>query len=257
MCDRRFPPNLLLRRFATKEALMLRPTDLVPTDETTTLDPTSGAPAPLTDTSDMYCIHAVFREALDRAPSLLSGATSDSDHADAVAVYYDTVLRLLHAHHEGEDEMLTPLLEHRCSGEELSAVRRIAAQHQPVSASLHRATEQLSAWRAAPDPRSAEALRTALGDVQQALIPHLDEEERVVLPIAARHVTPEEWGALPGHAMRQFGGADLWLVLGLVFDHMPDDLRAAVQAHMPPPLLAAWTADGQPHYESFRSRLNG
>jgi hypothetical protein len=236
---------------------MLRPTDLVSTDESTTLDPTSGASAPLTDTSDMYCIHAVFREALDNAPALLSGATSASEHTNTVAAYYDTVLRLLNAHHEGEDEVLTPLLEQRCSGDELGAVTRIAAQHQPVSASLHRAAELLATWRAAPDPGSAEALCTALGDVQQALIPHLDEEERVVLPIAARHITPEEWGALPGHALRQFDGAELWLVLGLVFDHMPDDLRAAVQAHMPPPLLAAWTADGQPHYESFRSRLNG
>jgi hypothetical protein len=57
--------------------------------------------------------------------------------------------------------------------------------------------------------------------------------------------------------MRQFAGADLWLVLGLVFDHMPDGMRAEVLAHMPAPLNAAWTADGRPYYESFRSRLNG
>lgn len=218
------------------------------------LRPTTTTDTPLTDTSDMLGVHAVFREALEHAPARFA-ATVDADRIDTVGTYYDAVLRLLHAHHEGEDELLTPLLNQRCSGDELTAVNRIAAQHGPVTECLQRAIARLAEWRAAPDAESAAALRSALADVQVALIPHLDEEERVVLPIAARRVTREEWGALPGHALRQFDGADLWLVLGLVFDELPDEQVAAAQAHMPPPLLEAWTEHGRPSYEAFRARL--
>jgi hypothetical protein len=220
------------------------------------LRPTT-AHAPATDTSDMIGVHNVFRDALESAPALLAASVTDERRASAVASYYDVVLRLLHAHHEGEDELLTPLLIERCNGAELSDVERIAAQHGAVTEALSNASESLTGWRSAPGEQSAEALRSALAAVQRALLPHLDEEERVVLPIAARHITAEEWGALPGHALRQFDGSDLWLVLGLVFDHMTADQLAAARSHMPPPLLTAWTTDGQPYYQSFTARLQG
>lgn len=220
------------------------------------LRPTTAS-APATDTSDMIGVHNVFRDALETAPALLATSDTDERRVSTVASYYDVVLRLLSAHHEGEDELLTPLLIERCHGSELSDIERIAAQHEAVTTSLRDATESLREWRSAPSERSAEALRSALAAVQRALLPHLDEEERVVLPIAARRVTAEEWGALPGHALRQFDGTDLWLVLGLVFDHMTADQLAVARAHMPPPLLAAWTTDGQPYYESFAARLRG
>jgi hemerythrin HHE cation binding domain-containing protein len=210
-----------------------------------------------TDTSDMIGVHNVFRDALETAPALLATTVPDEQRVSVVGSYYDVVLRLLHAHHEGEDELLTPLLIERCNGAELSDVERIAAQHETVTASLHDATDFLRDWRSAPSERSADALQSALAAVQRALLPHLDEEERVVLPIASRRITAEEWGALPGHALRQFDGTDLWLVLGLVFDHMTADQLAVARAHMPPPLLAAWTSDGQPYYESFAARLRG
>jgi hypothetical protein len=59
---------------------------------------------PLADTSDMIGLHRVFRTALDAAPSFVGGvAPGDSTRAETVAMYYEDVLQLLHAHHEGED----------------------------------------------------------------------------------------------------------------------------------------------------------
>ena len=222
--------------------------------DTTDTTPASGNPT-LTDTSDMIGLHGVFRDALAAAPSLVR-ADANGDRRETVAAYYDVVLRLLKAHHEGEDELLIPLLTQRCAGQDLATVTRVAAQHGPVTDLITLARDRVAKWRSDPNADAAE-VRTALSAVQRKLIPHLDDEERAVLPIAAGVVTPDEWGQMPGHALRQFEGDDLWLVLGLVFDHMTDDQRAVTQAHMPPHLMSGWREHGEPYYAAARARLGG
>lgn len=211
--------------------------------------------APLTDTSDMIGVHAVFRDALGSADAVLPGATGSATREAAVISYYDAVLRLLDAHHVGEDELLTPLLLARCTAGESALVERIAAQHGAVGSALDTAQDRLVEFRATPGVQSAEALRDALHTTLDVLVDHLDEEESAILPIAARHVSPEEWGALPGHALRHFDGDQLWIVLGLVFDHMTAEQRAVAQAHMPPPLLDAWREHGRRVYDSMLAAL--
>jgi hypothetical protein len=201
-------------------------------------------------------VHDVFRDAFDAAPVLVASG-ADLDRADTVATYYDVVLRLLRAHHEGEDELLIPLLTMRCRGNDLATVTRVAAQHGPVTELIGTARDRVTDWRRTPGSVSAADVCSALGALQRELVPHLDEEERAVLPIAARTVTPQEWGQMPGHALGQFDGGDLWLVLGLVFDHMSDGQRTVAQAHMPPPLMSAWTENGRAHYAAFAARLHG
>lgn len=210
---------------------------------------------PLADTSDMYAIHRVFRNALGRGPDLVVHAADDPARTELVGSYLDNVLRMLHAHHEGEDELLTPRLETRCAPGEVEDVRRIADQHDAVLGSLSATEQLLATWRAQPTPDTTEALRGALGELHDVLCPHLDEEEQVVLPIAARHIDVAEWGELPGHAMRTFTGDKLWLVLGLVREQMSPAQLADMEAHMPPPLLAMWQTQGEAQFGEFQQRL--
>ena len=74
---------------------------------------------------------------------------------------------------------------------------------------------------------------------------HLDEEERLGLPLAAEYLSAEEWGQLPGHGLRAFDGDKVWLILGLIRERMNEAQRDAMLEHMPPPVVEMWTGFGE------------
>lgn len=96
---------------------------------------------------------------------------------------------------------------------------------------------------------------TALGALRTGRIPHLDEEEREVLPIAAQCVDVAEWGQLPEHGLKTFGGDKQWLILGLVQEQMNPAQLASMEAHMPPSLLGQWNESGCETFRSFITAL--
>ena len=68
----------------------------------------------LIDTSDMVAIHDTFRRAFGDAPAQVAAVKDgDQERARQVADYLEEVCWLLHVHHEGEDELLYPLLKER------------------------------------------------------------------------------------------------------------------------------------------------
>lgn len=211
---------------------------------------------PLADTRDMLGLHQVFRDALAGSSHLVGGvADGDRVRAELAGTYYDNVLRLLHAHHEGEDELMTPRLVERCTPEEAEQVRAVADMHQDVTDDLAAAEASVTAWRrsaTAYDRDEAVALLTRLN---ATLVSHLDEEERIVLPIAAQHINVAEWGELPAHGMRTFTGDKLWLIIGLVQEQMPAPAIANMESHMPPPVLDMWQSPGRRMFADFAAQL--
>ena len=107
------------------------------------------------------------------------GFTPDGDvnRAEHVASYYDNVLQLLHAHHEGEDELLTPKLLER-QPDSADVILRIAAQHQNVLTALAAAETAVEMWRGDPSAARRADAAEALAALDVTLVPHLDEEER-------------------------------------------------------------------------------
>jgi len=185
----------------------------------------------------MKAVHQVFRDAFAAAPQLIDGvAAGDRSRAELVGSFYANVLSFLHGHHSGEDELVWPLLTARC-GDAAAEVQRIADQHGALDPAIERAEVLLGGWAATPDPALGAAVVQALTQLREVLVAHLDEEEEVVLPLAAEHLTVEEWGALPAHGMKSFTGDKLWLILGLLRDRMTQEQRDLMLAHMPPPLV--------------------
>lgn len=210
---------------------------------------------PLADTSDMIGMHRVFRDALAAAPVLVGDADpDDAERAALVASYYANVLELLHGHHEGEDELLTPRLLARAPAF-ASTIARVGSQHHVVLAALHDAERAIAAWTAEPCAASRDAAAAALAVVGASLTPHLDDEEREILPIAARYITVEEWGELPAHGMRSYRGDKLWLIIGLVQEQLTDGQKQVMEAHMPPPLLDEWNGTGRELFTAFVTEL--
>src|SRR6478735_10972468 len=97
------------------------------------------------DVTEMSAVHRVFRNAFAMAPKLIGGvADGDADRAAVVGAFYATVLRFLHAHHDGEDELLFPKLLERSSDPEL--VARINGQHHLVDDALAAVEATLTEW---------------------------------------------------------------------------------------------------------------
>jgi len=107
----------------------------------------------------MFAVHNALRGSFDLVEGLVERAGSDPVRAAVVADFYDNVLEFLHVHHVGEDELVYPLLEARCTELE-DLLERIDAQHRTLDAPMQAAWDAVAAYRAvmgATDPAKAEA----------------------------------------------------------------------------------------------------
>ncbi len=201
----------------------------------------------------MLAVHGGFRAAFGSAPTYVASTSGDAERAALVADFYDNVLNFLHVHHEGEDELVTPLLLARSSQMEL--IERVAAQHQAVPGPIAGVEASLEQWRVDPDPAATAELLAAIARLDAELSPHLDEEEQHILPLCADHLSPEEWGALPAHGLASYSGDKIWLILGLIYEQMSAEQQAEMLAHMPPPAVEMGTGFGHEAFDGYVAEL--
>ena len=201
------------------------------------------------DTSDMAAVHQVFRSSLASAPVLIESAAGDEDRRTLIASYYTNVLAFLEAHHDGEEELLFPLLIERAP-QQKSDVDLAIEQHQDVLTLLAAARTSVTAWEPKGDAEAPELMRT-LGSLNVALSAHLDQEEARLVPLATEYVTVEEWGMLPGHAMANFDGDKIWLIMGLIRENFTPEQRAMMLEHMPPPPRQMWETMGEASFNEM------
>ncbi len=223
----------------------------------TSSDLSNGRPVTdvLADTSDMLRIHRVWREALAAAPQLIdSVAPGDVARAGLVGSYYLNAFSLLHAHHDGEDELLTPRLLQRCP-EQAATITQIAHQHVDVLVVLEAAEASIKEWEQDPSAERGASTIAALAALEASLTPHLDIEEKDIVPLAATCITAAEWAELPRHGMQHFAGDKPWLILGLIREQMTPEINAAMEAEMPPPMLEFWTTTGTHLFDDYMVAL--
>lgn len=214
----------------------------------------AAAGPPMADTSDMYAVHRVFRDALESAPSYVGGAGSDAQRVELVGGYYDNVLALLAVHHEGEDLLLWPRLLERLP-DSADRIRAVADQHGDLHDLLPAARAAVAQWVASPDDTTEAALLAALDAMAAPLLRHLDQEEEVILPLAGQVITAPEWGELPEHGTQNYDGDKLWLVLGLLRENLTQEQRDLMIEHMPPPAVEFWTQTGEGLYLDYVRQL--
>ncbi len=222
-----------------------------------TNDMPTGTGNVATDTRDMVGIHNTFRRALGDAPAQIRAVPEgDPDRALQLGDYLSEVLWLLEVHHEGEDELLYPLLEQRAP-EHLELFRQMGAQHASVHTSLEAAKTAAKQFGASGSAADGQAAAAACQALLAATEDHLSEEEEMVLPIAARVISPPEWGAMPAHALSQYRGDRVWLPFGLAFESMPEDIQQSLLAHLPPPAIAMWSGGGSDAFAKEMAQIRG
>lgn len=211
----------------------------------------------MTDTRDMISIHDAFRRAFGEAPGQIASLTGDdTEGMQRLASYLGEVLWFLHAHHVGEDELLYPLLVERAP-EHRETFSRMDAQHRAVAAGIEVAQAAAEQFGRTGSTDDGEALAAAIRSLLDVAKTHLAEEEAEILPIASRVMTVPEWSALPGHVLAQYEGTRPWLLLGLVFEAMPEDMRDAVLGNAPPPVSEMWFGFGSDAFKHEMASIRG
>jgi hypothetical protein len=206
------------------------------------------------DVTDLIAVHGVFRDTFGAAPELVGAiAPGDSERVALVANYYDNVLFLLEAHHDGEEAIVFPALRKRCPDKQ-ELLDRLDAEHHEAIALLAKAQGSLAAWSGG-DRDAGGAVVDDLGALRAQLVTHLDREEAEVMPLCAVNLSAEEWGALPGHAMANFQGDKIWLILGLIRERLTEAQRVAMLEHMPPPAVDMWTNFGEQAFNELSGQV--
>lgn len=218
---------------------------------------TTAPGVPLCDPIAMTRFHRIFREALDAVPQLVGGvADGDDGRAEFVGTYYDNVLRLLHAHHEGEDLTIYPWMVERLP-DHLEVLNRVNAEHEEVLGTLGAAEAAVAGWRADPSSENRAAAAEALNALSPVLLGHLDHEEADVVPLIGMCITAPEWGILSATAFQHFTGDKPWLAIGLIQEQLLPEENATMEANMPPPVHEFWTTSGRDMFYGFVAELRG
>jgi hemerythrin-like domain-containing protein len=207
------------------------------------------------EVKDMRIVHATFRRAFDESAQLVRAApTPSAKRVTFLADHIDFGISMLHTHHESEDLLLYPLLAERVP-EQAAMVNDAGHQHQEVASALGAVTDACATWRAQPGPETAEALATSLVSLNDVLQPHLDDEERKVVPLAAVTLTQEEWDAVGEHSRKDIPRSKMPVAFGMLLDPLDDDDRRYMKGHLPAPIRLLYPVLIQRPWDKYASEL--
>lgn len=205
-------------------------------------------------THEMVVVHRVFRRESALLPRLVravpDGATA---RAAAVGTHLTEYLTGLHHHHTVEDETIWPLLRERAVGVEL--VARMEEQHARIDRGLEAVTDRASAWQRTAGSAEAEQLARALDDHRAALLEHLDDEEQLLLPLVAGHLTVAEWDAVGRRGLETVPRDKLMLALGALLEDATPQEQAYFLGRAPFIGRLLWKAVGRRRYAAACSAL--
>ena len=162
----------------------------------------------------------------------------------------------LHNHHQGEDELIWPVLLARVDLQ-ADVVRRMEAQHERVAASLDRVMLALPPWQASANAAARDGLVAALTGHRSIVMEHLDDEEAHLLPLASRYLTQEEWAAQGEHFLATTPRRQLLIFLGAVLEDADAGERASVLTALPALPRWIWRTAGRRIYARRMRRLRG
>ena len=216
---------------------------------------TTTPTATLTDVHDMVVVHRVFRREFRMLPELVREvAPGDTARAAVLAEHGRLLLKGLHGHHTSEDLLLWPKLLDRCAPD-AELVHRMEAQHDRVHDAIERIGPALQRWEAEARPAVTEEVAAAFDDLRVALLEHLDDEEREILPMAARHITQAEWNELGEHGVGETKKRLLPILFGAVAEEATPEEMVHILSTVPAPVRFLLRTVFAKQYARYISRV--
>jgi hemerythrin-like domain-containing protein len=188
------------------------------------------------DVRDMAIVHRTFRSLYDESARLVrANPTPSPERVTFLADHIDFGVMMLHHHHASEDELLYPLLVERAP-EQAAVTEDVEHQHQLVETAIDKVSAACAAWRRGPSAETGETLAASLVSLNEELQPHLDDEERDIVPLAATHLTQAEWEAMGEHARSYIPRAKMPVAFGMLLEPLDDADRAYMKSQLPAPI---------------------
>lgn len=200
---------------------------------------------PYADTHAMYIVHNMLRREFGLLPGLVrSVSAKDEERVRIVADHITLLCGFLHHHHSAEDEVLWPLLLARAPKEIDPVVHLVEGHHKNIEALIADVERRLGTWSVSGDNEDGVVLAHILQRLAAALYEHMGLEERLVLPLAERHVFATEWEQMQAQAESAITPENGPLVAGMVMyeggaEILPEEMLAVV-AEMAPSVYAAY-----------------
>jgi hemerythrin-like domain-containing protein len=188
----------------------------------------------MADVGEMYLVHTMLRREFGLLPDLIRGTDrNDTKRRALIGSHAQLLCQTLHAHHEGEDLVLWPLLLERAEADAAQIVAVMGEQHQAIAAAHDEAVHRLGCWcRSGHD---GEGLATALDNLVRVLTEHTALEEKAVLPLAEKYITAAEWQQMGQHGIDTFQKRLLPLAFGmLMYEGDPAVMRRTL-SNVPQP----------------------
>jgi hypothetical protein len=169
----------------------------------------------------MGVVHGALRRDLLRAREVLSTQPCPGEEQrQALAAHLQWLLDFLHAHHTSEDEGLWPAVRAKNPGAG-PLLDSLEADHRRVEPAAD-ALRSAAAGYASSDLDSARAaVVTALDDLTEVLLPHLDREVAEAMPVVSATISNDEWHAIEQaynikpKSLSQLGFEGHWLIDGI------------------------------------------
>ncbi|MGW2698703.1 hemerythrin domain-containing protein [Streptomyces sp. NPDC001340] len=201
-------------------------------------------------THEMVVVHRVFRRESALLPRLVRAVPDGaSARAAEVSAYLTDYVTGLHHHHSLEDELIWPLLRARAADEEL--VARMEEQHERIDRTLTAVGEWAPQWQRSADSIAGQELALVLDEHRLALLDHLDDEERLVLPLVAEHLTVPEWEEVGRRGLETLPKNKVVLALGAILEDATEQERAYFLGRAPLLGRLAWKLLGRRQYAAF------
>ncbi|MBO1332180.1 hemerythrin domain-containing protein [Streptomyces sp. VRA16 Mangrove soil] len=205
----------------------------------------------------MVVVHRVFRRESALLPRLVRAVPhGGTRRAGEVVAYLTDYVGGLHHHHTLEDELIWPRLRERSADsadKELTA--RMEEQHERIDRTLATVGERAPRWQRSADSATGEALAEALDEHRAALEEHLDDEERLILPLVAEHLTVAEWDEIGRRGLDPLPKDKVMLALGAILEEATPQERAYFLGRAPLLGRLVWQLVGRRQYAAFRRSL--
>lgn len=214
--------------------------------------------SPLVDVRDMIVVHTAMLREFRLAPQTVARVPVGAHRAvRRASAHVELLCDMLHHHHAGEDQLLWPPLRALLTSEGQTRLDDAQAQHSDIDAALGRVNAARQRWADIHDSSGRDDLIAALELLYGLLVTHLDTEERELLPLAAAHLTSDQWAALGQAGAASVPKSKLLLVFGM-FAYEGDPIVLAAMLHAAPsparvivPLLAHRV------YARYAKRIHG
>lgn len=206
------------------------------------------------DVRDMAIVHQYYRREFTLAPQIVRDLDpADNRRRQAAQEWFAGTLLAMHHHHIAEDELMYPLMQGHTPQELLDLME---VQHQAVDRGVRAVEAKLAAW-IADEPESAENLAQAFDELRPVLIKHLDDEERLIVPLIAESVTAEDYRLMGTSGNDRYEPHYLMMSFGAMIEQCSAQDADFMLSHLTPEVRNSWYDHVGGEYRALMALLRG